>query len=77
MSAHLKFGDTFPWVPFHSDLTEHDRTVIAELAKHERTSPEKANARIGKLKANLADRKALTAGKRWNSLKAKWESNVR
>ena len=46
---------------------------LRELAKHERTSPEKASARIAKLKSNLATRKKLTAGKRWNSIRCKWE----
>ena len=67
-------GDTLlPWAPFHSALTDHDRAAIAELSKAQSSSPEKARARIAKLKSNLATRKELTAGKRWNSMKARWE----
>ena len=72
-AEYIKGANLLPWPGFTSPLTDHDLTVIAELAKHERTSPEKASARIAKLKSNLATRKELTAGKRWNSIRCKWE----
>ena len=74
MSDEYIKGDTLlPWAPFHSALTDHDHAAIAELSKAQSSSPEKARARIAKLKSNLATRKELTAGKRWNSMKARWE----
>ncbi len=72
-AEYIKGANLLPWPGFTSPLTDHDRAAIAELAKHERTSPEKASARIAKLKSNLATRKELTAGKRWNSIRCKWE----
>lgn len=56
-AEYIKGANLLPWPGFTSPLTDHDRAVIAELAKHERTSPEKE----------------LTAGKRWNSIRCKWE----
>ena len=74
MSDEYIKGDTLlPWAPFHSALTEHDKTVIAELSKAQSTSPEKARARIAKMLAKKQTQAMLTKGKRWNSIKARWE----
>ena len=74
MSDEYIKGDTLlPWAPFHSALTEHDKTVIAELSKAQSTSPEKARARIAKMLDKKSAAAAIAAGKRWNSLKNKWE----
>ena len=67
-------GDTLlPWAPFHSALTDHDRAAIAELSKAQSSSPEKARARIAKRLNKKSAAAEIAAGKRWNSIKARWE----
>ena len=74
MSDEYIKGDTLlPWAPFHSALTDHDRAAIAELSKAQSSSPEKARARIAKMLDKKSAAAAIAAGKRWNSLKNKWE----
>ena len=74
MSDEYIKGDTLlPWAPFHSALTDHDKQAIAELSKAQSTSPEKARARIAKMLAKKQTQAMLTEGKRWNSIKARWE----
>jgi CO dehydrogenase/acetyl-CoA synthase epsilon subunit len=73
MTAYLTFGETFPWATFSAPLTGHDRAVIAELSKAQVSSPEKARARIAKMLIKKREQSALAVGRRWNSLKNKWE----
>lgn len=73
MSAYLTFGDRFPWPTFSSPLTDHDKAVIAELSKAQTTSPEKARARIAKMLIKKKEQSALAVGRRWNSIRNKWE----
>ena len=70
---YIKGDNLLPWAPFHSALTDHDKTVIAELSKAQSTSPEKARARIAKMLGKKSTQAALTSGKRWNATKNRWE----
>lgn len=54
-------------------LTPRDREVIAELSKRLPSSTEKSRGRIGKMKANMADRAALKAGKQWDFQRGGWK----
>ena len=86
---YIKGDTLLPWAPFHSPLTDHDKQAIAELnatgaaqaaakkaeslaklADHKKI--EKARKTWGRIVKQEA-KKALTEGKRWNSIKAKWE----
>jgi hypothetical protein len=62
-----------PWPPFRAPLTDHDRAVIAELSKAQASSPEKARARIAKMLIKKKEQSALAVGRRWNSLRNRWE----
>ena len=73
MSEEYIKGDTLlPWAPFHSALTEHDRTVIAELSKAQSTSPEKARARIAKMLIKKREQSAIAVGRRWDATHNRW-----
>ena len=70
---YIKGDNLLPWAPFHSALTDHDKTVIAELSKAQSTSPEKARARIAKMLNKKTATAEIAAGKRWNATKNRWE----
>ena len=74
MSSYLPPNDNrFPWPTFASPLTDHDKAVIDELNKAQASSPEKARARVAKMLVKKKEQSALAVGRRWNSLKNKWE----